>query len=279
MRQIFRSPFKVTQTFGVNAAYYGQFGLKGHEGLDLVPTTSDWTIISPIGDGVVVRDIDDPKAGGAYGNTCTVWYKQLNIALQFCHMSENYLKLNDTVTLGQAIGKMGDTGNTMGAHLHLNRFEVDANGVRLNKTNGFLGGTDPLPFLQESTTTTGNMIQVDSKVYEGLITKLDTQEKLIQNLNQQINDRNNDITKLNATVSTKDSEIASLTQQKDMAEEQAKRVPELVKKVEDYEEYQKTWRENEKQYLATITRLKKDSANALSISDLISLLLKKIARQ
>src|SRR3990167_4006363 len=186
MRTPFKTPFKVTQAFGVNAAYYKQFGLPGHEGIDLVPTGSDWTIISPAEGGVVVRDIDDPKQGGAYGNTCTIWYKQLNIALQFCHMSKNYLSLDATVGLGQTIGLMGDTGNTQGAHLHLNRFDVDVNGIRLNKNNGYLGGTDPLPFLQENVPSIPSAtIQVNSKVYEGLITKLDTQEKTITELKKE----------------------------------------------------------------------------------------------
>src|SRR3990167_6268314 len=114
MKKIFNSPFRVTQAFSVNADYYKQFGLKGHEGLDLVPSASDWTIISPLDEGGVVKDIDDPKQGGAYGITCTIWYPKAKIALQFCHMSKNDLKVGDTVALGQTIGTMGFTGNTQG---------------------------------------------------------------------------------------------------------------------------------------------------------------------
>ena len=147
---VFKSPFKITQYYGVNKDYYKKFGLAGHEGIDLIPQDlSDWMIISPEGGGQVVKDIDDPKSGGAYGNTATVWYPSKKFALQFCHMEKNLVKVGDKITKGQEIGKMGATGNTSGAHLHLNYFQTDENGIRQNKDNGFLGGLDPLPYLSE----------------------------------------------------------------------------------------------------------------------------------
>ena len=112
-----------------------------------------------------------------------------------------------------------------------------------------------------------------------LVNKFKQLKSTCANLNQQINDRNNDITKLNATVSTQEAQIASLNQQKEMAEEQAKKVPDLTKKVEQYEEYQITWRENEAKYLKKITDLTNQSAGALTIPEIIGLLLKKIGRR
>lgn len=148
MKRIFNSDYKITQVFGARPEYYKQFGLKGHEGIDLIPSNSDWTIISPDNNGQVVRDNDRPT-GNNYGNFVTIWYPEQKIALQFCHMSENYLKIGDSVQQGQRIGKMGSSGNSTGPHLHLNVFQVDDSGFRINLDNGYLGGIDPLPYLEE----------------------------------------------------------------------------------------------------------------------------------
>lgn len=150
MRSLFRSKHRVTQPFGVNTDYYKKFGLAGHEGIDLVPTGTVWDVLC-LADGVVVKD--DDIAGeplqDAYGKFVTVWHPSINKATQYCHLKENYVSLGDKVTYGQKIGLMGSTGNSTGAHVHLNVFDVDAQGVRLNKNNGYLGGIDPQPFLDE----------------------------------------------------------------------------------------------------------------------------------
>lgn len=146
--KVFSSPFKVTQEFGVNPSYYSQFGLKAHEGLDIIPTGSDWSIFSLPYQGQVVKDIDMASKGGAYGVTTTIWYKEIGEAWQYCHMSTNTTYEGQITEPGQYLGQMGSTGNTSGAHLHVNRFKVDSRGYRLDKNNGYLGGINPLPFLE-----------------------------------------------------------------------------------------------------------------------------------
>lgn len=147
MRQLFRSKFQVTQAFGVNPDYYKQFGLKAHEGLDIIPTGTVWDVLC-LADGVVVKD-EDNALSGAYGINVTVWHPKLRKATQYCHFKENYVVNGQVVSMGDKLGLMGKTGNTTGAHVHLNLFDTDENGIRLNRTNGYLGGTDPLPFLEE----------------------------------------------------------------------------------------------------------------------------------
>lgn len=148
MRSLFRSKHKITQAFGVNPEYYKQFGLKGHEGLDLIPTGSVWDVLC-LEDGVVVRDIDDATLGKNYGKNVTVWHPSVRRASQYCHLNSNAVQMGERLTKGQVLGVMGKTGNTTGAHVHLNLFDVDENGVRLNKDNGYFGGIDPLPFIEE----------------------------------------------------------------------------------------------------------------------------------
>lgn len=144
---LFNSKYRVTQNYGVNESYYKQFGLNGHEGIDLVPTDSDWTV-KAIDKGVVVRDEDNAKSG-AYGMYVTIWHPHLKKATQYCHLRKNFVNIRQEVSKDQPIGEMGDTGNTKGAHLHFNLFETDENGYRLNSSNGFLGGLNPLVFIQE----------------------------------------------------------------------------------------------------------------------------------
>lgn len=172
MRSLFRSKYRITQPFGPDhlitiggkemtaAQYYKQYGLAGHEGIDAVPTGSVLDVLC-LEDGVVVRDTDDAPSGKNYGINVTVWHPGIRKATQYCHLSKNNVSLGEKVTAGQVLGIMGKTGNTTGPHVHLNLFEVDENGMRLNKDNGYYGGINPLPFLEETPAeTSAEMIPV-----------------------------------------------------------------------------------------------------------------------
>ena len=160
MRSIFKSKFRITQPFGPDhfltikekqikaSDYYAKWGLRGHEGLDLVPGGNVWDVLC-LEDGIVVRDIDDENIGKNYGKNVTVWHPAIGKATQYCHLNRNSVKVGERLTRGQVLGVMGDTGNTSGAHVHLNLFDVDANGIRKNRDNGYFGGIDPAPFLEE----------------------------------------------------------------------------------------------------------------------------------
>ncbi|QQR54674.1 M23 family metallopeptidase [Candidatus Peregrinibacteria bacterium] len=73
---------------------------------------------------------------GGYGNH--VWIDHGNgYKTHYAHMTEFYVQVGDTVTLGQVIGKMGNTGRVYGAtgiHLH---FEISYNGTKINPS--FMG--------------------------------------------------------------------------------------------------------------------------------------------
>lgn len=147
MRSPFNSPYTITQLFGVNPQDYQQYGLKGHEGIDLIPSGTDWTV-NALADGVVVNDVDNPKSG-AYGINVVIWHKALNLATQYCHLSSNIVSVGQQIMAKQPIGVMGATGHVTGPHLHLNLFQTNSDGMRLNTNNGFFGGTDPLYFLEQ----------------------------------------------------------------------------------------------------------------------------------
>jgi len=138
--------YKITQLFGESPTYYSQWGFKAHEGIDLIPTDSDWNIHS-MEDGVVLRDIDTPRDN--YGIYCVIWNKDKKRAWWYCHLENNNLNTGQFVKAGDVIGKMGATGKVTGAHLHLGLRLSDSNGNAINTDNGFKGFVDPLPLLEE----------------------------------------------------------------------------------------------------------------------------------
>jgi len=140
----------LTQGFGEHPENYSQFGLNGHEGLDLIPQGTDKKVYA-VESGIVQKDVDDPVAGKSYGNNVSI-YSAVNHRLwHYAHLAENYVKAGDKVQRGQSIGLMGNTGNTTGPHLHLGLQLTDAAGKATNTTNGFKGFVDPKAIVAQLT--------------------------------------------------------------------------------------------------------------------------------
>lgn len=120
---------------------YG-FGMREggmHQGIDLIPGAG--AQIQAIADGVVRIATDD---GGAYGVTIVIDHVvngQL-VSSRYAHMEyeSRQVEVGDTVSVGQYIGRTGNSGRSFGAHLHL---EILANGTT---------ATDPLPWLRTNAT-------------------------------------------------------------------------------------------------------------------------------
>lgn len=166
---IFSKGYRITQKFGERPDYYKQFGLAGHEGLDLVPATAGDNTIYCIEGGEVLRDVDDPKSG-AYGEHVVVWNKENKRAWWYCHLASNAVVLGQMVKAGDVLGVMGGTGNVQGNHLHLNVRPTDANKNPTLKNNGYQGFIDPLVIIKNLTETPmANTIAVDTKIYEKLV--------------------------------------------------------------------------------------------------------------
>jgi uncharacterized coiled-coil protein SlyX len=280
---LFNSKYRVTQEFSKNPDYYDDFGLKGHEGIDLVPTTSDWTVKS-LEDGVVVKDEDNAKSG-AYGINVTVWHPKIKKATQYCHLSRNFVTIGQQVKKGQAIGDMGDTGNTRGAHVHLNLFEVDDNGIRLNRNNGYFGGIDPKPFLEQlMNEPTEKQVTVGASTFEELVSKstkydefkaigydsvnkikekveglestISTLDKTISNLNQLVSDKNASASKMQSELSSLKDQLLISENRIVGLEEKAKQLP-LLKEENDYLVKQKeNWSKAEVTFNRSIGQLK-----------------------
>lgn len=88
---------------------------------------------------------------------------------------------------------------------------------------------------------------------------LKSKQDTIDNLNQQINDRNNDIVQLNAKISTLETQVTESTTRIESLETQAKRVPELENLVSEFESRRTQWAEQEKTYNRVIGQLKSEN--------------------
>lgn len=114
------------------------FGMRDgrmHEGTDFVPGAG--AEIQAIADGVVRTATD---MGGAFGVTIVIDHvvDGQKVSSRYAHMEydSRQVEVGDTVSVGEYIGRTGNSGRSFGAHLH---FEL------------LLGGTtatDPLPWLR-----------------------------------------------------------------------------------------------------------------------------------
>lgn len=121
------------------SSYFGPRSCAGcsafHTGVDL--TAGAGAPIEAIADGVVVSS---PVADGSWGVHVSIEHNIDGVVFRssYAHMQTGSmnLSLGDTVTRGQVVGRVGNTGQSNGAHLH---FVIrDADGTFIN----------PLPWLQ-----------------------------------------------------------------------------------------------------------------------------------
>jgi murein DD-endopeptidase MepM/ murein hydrolase activator NlpD len=104
---------RVTQKFGANPGYYSQFGLPGHEGVDIAAALN-----SPI---------YAVAAGTVYLATANVGNYGIQVRIDhgngwktvYAHNASLLVKVGDKVAAGQQIAKADNTGNSSGSHLHL----------------------------------------------------------------------------------------------------------------------------------------------------------------
>lgn len=134
LSDLFAGDYPVSQYFGANPAYYRQFGLKGHEGVDWA-TPVGVRLLCPFNQGIILRSGWD----GTYGYYMVIWDSVQKCAVWYCHMSRLYYSAGQRVNRFTIVGLTGRTGNVSGPHLHCNFVQTDAYGNRLNLNNGYQG--------------------------------------------------------------------------------------------------------------------------------------------
>ena len=110
-------PPVVTQPFGINRHIYRQFGLPGHEGIDM--RAPDGFDIFCIHDGEVYR-VEETEVG-AYGIQVRVRHDTPDGVFKsiYAHFKRATVKVGDKVLKGSKLGDSDNTGNSFGAHLHI----------------------------------------------------------------------------------------------------------------------------------------------------------------
>lgn len=105
----------VTQKWGNNPTYYGQFGLPGHEGVD-IRAASGSPVFSAAGG--TVADINQNPDSHNYGIFVRVTHAD-NWQTTYAHLQRTAVSVGQQVAGGQIIGYADNTGNSFGSHLHL----------------------------------------------------------------------------------------------------------------------------------------------------------------
>lgn len=125
----------ITQGFGQNPDVYGQFGYKGHNGLDFgIP---EGTPIYAPHDGTITV-----KNEGSQGYGLSVVIDDGKRRSLLAHLSVATVSNGQWISQGDPIGKSGMTGMCTGPHLHWT-FKLLKSGVVQNKNNGYDGAMDP----------------------------------------------------------------------------------------------------------------------------------------
>lgn len=148
-------PYHLNQAFGLNPGTYAQFGLTGHNGIDLMAThgqpvyaAHEGTCYPEVdnsgGNGVVIRSDEEYEYGSQLVHFKTIYWHLVK--------SDAVVKTGQKVKAGDLIGFADSTGFSTGDHLHFGLKpqawnENDWSWYNTEQSNGYLGAIDPIPFL------------------------------------------------------------------------------------------------------------------------------------
>lgn len=145
-------PMKITQVFGANPKIYAQFGLKGHNGLDVgCPTgTPFWAMLPG-----VWHLLSDKNRWGKWIGYGAAWRLHFGLGgglvqeWTFGHLRNRKLSYdNSNVQAGLQMAETDNTGFSTGPHLHIG-LRIMKNGQIQGYSNGYKGSVDPLPVLKK----------------------------------------------------------------------------------------------------------------------------------
>ncbi len=135
----FQGNYPITQGFGAQLtdptlqAFYTQYGLAGHDGVDFgVPMD---TPLYAVDSGNVIW-----SGPGDYGITIIIQHKWGET--YYGHLSNTAVSVGANVSKGQLIGYSGESGEATGPHLHFGMKPLSP-----DLQNGYYGKVDPLPYL------------------------------------------------------------------------------------------------------------------------------------
>ena len=136
----------ITQEFGANPSIYQQYGLPGHEGVDM-RAAHGTPILAAFGGNVYrVGDERVSKAAGGHNYGVRVYIDNgVGYRATYAHLDSRAVDVGDEVRAGDVIGYADDTGNSNGSHLH---FTLYHNGATARDETPFQHDIiDPTPYL------------------------------------------------------------------------------------------------------------------------------------
>jgi murein DD-endopeptidase MepM/ murein hydrolase activator NlpD len=178
-------PPYVTQRYGINGRYYSQFGLPGHEGIDM--RAPDGYDIFSIFEGEVYRVEENPV--GAYGIQVRVRHETPEGIFKsiYAHFKKATVEVGDIVHKGSKLGDADNTGNSAGSHLHITlKLEGSLSWLSQNSTkpNEIINPTPYFPqiFVKNSTwrVVVGGNFRTAPKVADGNIIRYVKDAEYIQ---------------------------------------------------------------------------------------------------
>lgn len=142
-----------TQKFAMNLLDYSQFGIDGHNGIDIGGALNA-PISAPIRIYVTyTRETDNGYGLVVFAETeeKEIDGKTIKLEMVFGHFNEVVAKPYKWYNVGELIGRMGTTGFSTGVHLHFGIrpwIKQDGGGwVQMEKDNGYRGYIDPEFFM------------------------------------------------------------------------------------------------------------------------------------
>lgn len=128
----------INQYFGANPQNYAQFGLPGHEGIDIMaPTGSKVFAVAPGTVKMVQKNPDEHNYGTHIRIDHADGYETI-----YAHLQEVNVQPGQVVEAGSLLGLADNTGNSFGSHLHLTlKHKGETQGDWPNNM------IDPTPFL------------------------------------------------------------------------------------------------------------------------------------
>jgi murein DD-endopeptidase MepM/ murein hydrolase activator NlpD len=149
MLSCFTTPIIITQEFGKDFLrngnyYYKQFGLLGHNGLDVVPSGDDIGIYNFFSGKIIKIEYHV-----AYGNRIVIWNKETRLMEYHNHLKfvNKQLVSGNLITACTYLGDMGNTGKSFGAHDHIAFRKTTEKGYITNLENGYNGYVNPVDYL------------------------------------------------------------------------------------------------------------------------------------
>ena len=90
-------------------------GIHGHNAVDIAAQRGTPVVATAAGKVIIARS---SGYSGGYGNMIVIVHEN-NIQTLYAHLKEIYVSAGTTVTQGQVIGAVGNTGRSTGPHLHI----------------------------------------------------------------------------------------------------------------------------------------------------------------